>query len=830
MTAKVWRPDSTDIKGLRSDASILFLSGPVGPLPPHVECMTPNGWVRLDKMKDGDTALVYERDTRSTKMEKVGVVVTPASEGFLRFNAASKEGGLFTESSPSHRWLVEDRKGAAEVLTAAELAEARPYSSFSLISTFIPPSEGLAMSNGEISLLLFSFLEGNVVERPGQVPLVTIRTKDATKASVLRSTLRSNRVHFIEQSFDHIDVGERLFTYSMLGLPTDIRALYRCDRYQASLVRKRLEEWCGASSKSGVRQIWTYDLEMAKVIEYLYHCLGEYASIRFEQAGRGDSRAMGRERFFIRPKKKRPPCWIDNDVAVTKLESADGKQYCLSTTTGFFVARFAPGQIFITGNTGKSSLVLMKIIQFAATKMLPIDGVRRCRVLVVREDAPKLETSTQTVLQEWYGKAIEFHGNYPKTAELAITNGDGTVSRIEFVLRGLADNANEIYDNLSGLPANILWINEVQTYSTPDIVEMGFQRMGRYLSRQEGNQGYGLVIADFNPPSALHWLAEWKRSPPDIVAEATKIEGFDDTSAVNKFKVEFLQWPSPFIAKHDDEGELVGYTVNPLFDSAFKQPAGLGYWAKILAANSKDPNKIRTNIFGEFGYLSGGVPVYNGVYNERQHVAQAPIPIDLNRILYIGCDPSGFRGAAVMFQEGTRGFNVLAEVFNAEDSLSFYELLHDYIIPWLRRNGVKDSNVQFVLDPANHRGDNKLTPKDECRMAGFSAVDASTNKIETRIEALRYFLLRGKVKISPTLETQSLRQGLSAEYYWKKQKANLSGSERKPEKTRPYSDLVESLQYGFLFFRQGEAVKEAEESGSYVAQTNMLETNASEII
>lgn len=473
--------------------------------------------------------------------------------------------------------------------------------------------------------------------------------------------------------------------------------------------------------------------------------------------------------------------------------------------------------LFLSGavGVGKSSCVLFKIIKFAATNMLPVNGVRRCRVLVVRQDLPKLETSTIAVLQEWFGKGVQFHGQYPKTAEVPVKNLDGTTSLIEFVIKGFPDNPNEIYDNFSGVPANVLWINEVQTYSTPDIVEVGFQRMGRYLSRDEGNQGYGLVIADFNPPSNSHWLAEWSRNPPDKLSEERPVSGLEefDVKVVSPFKVEFIKWPAPFIPQHGEDGELTGYSVNPEADYFYKQAAGISYWLKILQSLSKSPQKIRTNILGEFGYRSDGIPVYDGVYNERMHVSEKELDIDYSKTLYIGCDPSGFRGAAVFMQEGVKGLEFFGEVCEPEESLSFYELLHDRIIPWLNQREIPREMCFFVLDPANARNDAKMTPLDECKQAGFRGVNAPTNDPEARIESLRYFLLRNRFKISNTPDTQVLREALAADYYWKKRGANISGLKDRPEKTRPHSDVVESVQYVCTYLRIGSGKSEYEAQG-----------------
>lgn len=480
---------------------------------------------------------------------------------------------------------------------------------------------------------------------------------------------------------------------------------------------------------------------------------------------------------------------------------------------------------------GKSSFVLMKCIMFAATRMLPIDGVRRCRVLVARTDMPKLEVSTLSVLQQWFGSSVTFRGSYPKFSDLIVGNADGTTSHIEFVLKGFADNEQEIYDNMSGTPTNILWVNEVQTYSTPAIIEIGYQRAGRHLDKAQGNQGYGLVIADFNPPPESHWLYEWEHNPPDQVKEVLKIEGFDLNSLPHKFTVEFLRYPSPVLPVVDEEGVTTGYRVNPEADYFYKQPAGFAYWARILQANSKNPNYIRTNILGEYGFRSDGIPVYMNVYNERLHVSSVKHDVDPNQTVYIGCDPSGFRGAAVVFQVTSRGFRIFKEFANPDEQLSFNEILNDMITPWIREHGIPSQNVFFVLDPANKQNDAKMTPRDECKAAGYDAVNAPTNDPDARIEALRYFLLKhGGIEINPGEDTVYLRRGLQADYYWKKQGSNIAGKKPRPEKTKPFSDICESLCYGCLYFRRGASTQDSVSAGTEFMLDGLMTTNEAEIV
>ncbi|MGL6123219.1 MAG: hypothetical protein ACRC1W_09420, partial [Shewanella sp.] len=88
----------------------------------------------------------------------------------------------------------------------------------------------------------------------------------------------------------------------------------------------------------------------------------------------------------------------------------------------------------------------------------------------------------------------------------------------------------------------------------------------------------------------------------------------------------------------------------------------------------------------------------------------------------------------------------------------------------------------------------------------------------------------GGIQINPGEDTEWLRQGLQAEFYWKKQGANIAGKRPRPEKTRPFSDIVESLCYGTLYFRRGASNEDAKSAGIVEDYEGFLGTNNAMVI
>lgn len=330
--------------------------GPYGPLPGSAEFHTKNGWKRLDKWRDGDEALVCDPITGATKYECVGRVVSPAPDGFMRLrNGATVD----ITACANHRWPVVGKDGKHRVMTTAEIADRgrRAHghgSGYNLIRTFTAPDlPDLPISDEHIRLVVAVCADGSVRDKMVNNRVCVCIRKDRKRERLV-------------QLLDAASVPFRVRNYS--SRPTEFHydfdfaenkslAQFRnASPRQLQVVFDELQHWDGHvyanDIGTGRLVMSTSDADDAAFLEYLYSACG-YRASTFTQNGNLDAQ---RDNYLVAANCKGSLSRVRWD-RVDRVPSDDGAKYCLTTSTGFFVCRFSPGQVYVTGNSGKSVLI-----------------------------------------------------------------------------------------------------------------------------------------------------------------------------------------------------------------------------------------------------------------------------------------------------------------------------------------------------------------------------------------------------------------------------------------------------------------------------------------
>lgn len=323
--------------------------GPYGPLPGSAQFHTHEGWKRLDQWNEGDVALVYDFETGATKYEPVGRVVADA-ESFLRL----RNGGTAEiVACENHRWPVVGKLGAKKVLTTEEIAESgtREHGSgYSLLRTFDPPNlPDLPLSDDEIRLQVAICADGSIRERMSVGRICICVRKDRKKDRLVRLldalgrpyrtrcySQRPTEMHF---DFDGNE-NKRLAQFRNAS-PRQLRVVY-----------DELQHWDGHVYDGSRLVLSTSEPEDAEFCEYLFSACGRRASV-FVQNGNPETQA---DNYLVCANTRGALTRI-NWSAIDRVPSVDGKKYCLTTSTGFFIVRLAPGQVYVTGNSGKSVIL-----------------------------------------------------------------------------------------------------------------------------------------------------------------------------------------------------------------------------------------------------------------------------------------------------------------------------------------------------------------------------------------------------------------------------------------------------------------------------------------
>jgi hypothetical protein len=473
---------------------------------------------------------------------------------------------------------------------------------------------------------------------------------------------------------------------------------------------------------------------------------------------------------------------------------------------GPVASAFVNDRMFISSIMGpygsaKTTSCFQKILNAAAWQNpSPRDGVRRIRVVCIRDTYGQLEKTVMKDWFSWFPRTKENWNGEHNTHTLRFHMVGLGIIEVEMIFIGLGELKAEAV--FKGMPLTILWLNEVDTLSR-EVLNYGLPRVGRYPAEKDGGCAWSGVIADFNAPEVDNWVYDLLVNKnlgvsDDLLAQLRAQYG-------PEFGINF--WKQP--GGRDPQAE----NLNNL---------PLGYYDRLIIGFAGNDNKIRRFVDNEFGAVNNGQPVYPE-FNDALHVAKEfvrPIP---GLPIHIGID-GGSTPAAVFAQEDDSGqIRILSEcvVFNPKAEMqlermgptAFGREVREYFDRMWPNAKVGD----LWGDPAGFYGGGYGGEKDEdlAWMQDFgrafgrkvrAAPGTKGNRLSPRLEAVRKCLTNNVgpkpgILVSPI--AKHLRRGFNNGYVI--QRVNFSdGSGRwkdKPDKN-DFSHVHDALQYVVLGLRK----------------------------
>jgi len=433
--------------------------------------------------------------------------------------------------------------------------------------------------------------------------------------------------------------------------------------------------------------------------------------------------------------------------------------YTPAPIVGDFIKDYLPGELFysfIVGPFGsaKTTGMLFKIAYMAGLQAKsPIDGIRRTRVVVVRNTAPQLADTTLKSWNIWFkdGVAGKWYAT-PKTFMLKF--GD---VECEVLFRAL-DTTDDVSKVLS-LEVTFAVLDEFVQIKT-EIREGLSGRCGRYPPRVEGGAtNFGM----------------WGASNP----------GEEDTDW-HKFLIE-------------EKPDNLTY---------FHQPSGLstdaenldnlppGYYENL--AKGKSPAWIKQFIEAEWGYSIAGKPVIP-TFNRDIHVSKTHLVPDKYLPLIIGFDP-GMHSALIFGQPDMYGrLHVVDELIL--EGFGASRMCNDRLIPMLNAK-YRGFEIIIAPDPASNSRTptNETTVLDVLKEARFkkywTVKVGSTNLIAPRLAAIEYYTTRLTEK-GPALiidpRCRVIIKALSSG--WRYEANRRSGEDKDTPEKNIYSHPGDALTY-----------------------------------
>lgn len=465
---------------------------------------------------------------------------------------------------------------------------------------------------------------------------------------------------------------------------------------------------------------------------------------------------------------------------------------------------------------GKTTLCVFKRFLLATAAPIawhPEDKkpTRMCRWVVVRDTWRSAERTVLKSWQQWFpknypGSSSEGGNDRPFKHTLRFIGEDGI--RIEAITEFQGLNSQSISEVLKGSEYSGGWLNETDTHADGALDELE-QRLGRYpapnilltkdevaeLSRRMGHplhsgERLASAIGDMNAPTIDNWTYK------TLVTNRAPGRGF------------YIQ-PS-------------GRT--PQAENRFNLPDD--YYQRIV--ENQDEHYVRRMVDNQFGYSRAGKPVHPS-FDHRRHVAGEIIPFRPQLPLLVGIDAStnALTPAAVLGQVLPNGRLAVIDELAFDHGYGpsrFGEALKRRLDEKYHQR----SSIRGWADPASQYGGDR----DAGQLAAMDILSVilgfplelpfgGSNEIALRLDAVNVEL-RGytdadtSLLISPNC-TQVI-EAIAGRYRFKKRSETASTEyEDAPEKTHPWSDLMDALQYLSGGVRGRTAIMKALTGGSHLA-------------
>jgi len=424
-------------------------------------------------------------------------------------------------------------------------------------------------------------------------------------------------------------------------------------------------------------------------------------------------------------------------------------------------------------NSTKTTAGIMKIAYMAKRVAPSRDGIRRSRAAWIRNTREQLNDTSIPDFLKWFPDGAA--GKFMKTGLKFLLKFDDV--ECEVLFRGL-DDSNDVRRLLS-LQLTFGIMDEFREIN-PDIYEALTGRVGRYPD--------GMMV-----PHREEWGNDKNGNPiqgcvTDQGKAADAIWGMSNPPDYDTFWEGLLS----------DPPENMHVTI---------QPSGLSPeadWVHFLKpdyyenlAIGKTEDWVDVYIHSKFGKSLSGQPVFKSFHRET-HVAKTPFKraVDSSAPLIIGVD-AGLTPAAVIGQVIYDGRVIVYDALTS-DGMGALRFVREKLKPLIANKFPGMASVVIIDPAARQRAQtDERTVMDIYKAEGFTVKTAKTNAIAARIAAVDNFLTRtfdGKAGILFDPEgAVDLVRAMGGKYRYK---INTKGEmDEKPEKTHPWSDIADALQY-----------------------------------
>jgi hypothetical protein len=418
--------------------------------------------------------------------------------------------------------------------------------------------------------------------------------------------------------------------------------------------------------------------------------------------------------------------------------------------------------------SGKTTACIFELLRRACEQAPAPDGLRYSRFAILRQTLSQLKQTVLKDITSWLQGMCSY-----KVSENTIFIEIGDV-RSEWILIPLEDIEDQ--RRLLSMQLTGAWISEGIEIQL-GLIDPIAGRCGRYPGPALGGATwFGMIIDTNMPTEGGDWhkfMVDNKPTDWEVFIQPGGLDG-------NAENLNFLTQTSE--------------TLKLPLDDPKRLAQGRQYYERLSRSNS--PDWVRRYVHAQFGDDPSGTAVFRESFKAAFHVVDQ-LEVMPTAALIVGQD-FGRDPCSIICQVDHKGrLLVHKEVIAEGVGLEIH--VNKALRPVLLQPPFLGKQIALVGDPAGAAKSSisEETSFDALKRMGFYGIPAPTNDIDPRVRAVEYWLLRqydgsGGVLISregcPTLV-----RALGGAYRYGKTRTGIR--KPKPEKSHPYSDIIDAFQY-----------------------------------
>ena len=354
------------------DADVIFYGGAAGCVDRDTEFLTSTGWKVIGDYSQGDLVGAYNPETEEVSLE--------APEEYIKLPCDTlthiKARGIDQQLSPEHRVVYWHNRGYGHKVLPFSEVQRRHLASRTkgwtgrFKTSFKVTTQGLDISEGSLRLQVAVMADGRVVKE-GANNYTQMRFSKERKYIRLLALCKKHNLKYKDNGCKRNTKYSNNKEYEVIVWPefpdkSFDEKYWKCSQEQLEIISDEVKHWDSSISQNASSQTIRYSSKNehdVEFIQYVFHTVGLNTSVYEDKR----KEKYTNSHFYVTgsPTGDGFRCLANKDkkAEFKEVSTVDGFKYCFTVSTGMLVTRRC-GSIVITGNSGKSRLLLMRPLRY----------------------------------------------------------------------------------------------------------------------------------------------------------------------------------------------------------------------------------------------------------------------------------------------------------------------------------------------------------------------------------------------------------------------------------------------------------------------------------